>query len=513
MTNAFSLFRALAIYGICLPLAIFLGYLLATPDDMGTEFTIGVVATALTIPIFLRWHHPFLVLAWNMGAVMFFLPGRPAIFLPACLISFTISILQYTLNRNLKFTNVPAVTWPLLALVGVALVTAHFTGGIGLKVTGSASYGGKRYLSITAAVAGYFALTAKRVPVAQAPLYVKLYLLSGLSSMIAGLSNVVGSGFYWIFLMFPGDPMGFQAASTSVIGDLGGGILRMGWLSSACGPVVASLLAFYGLSGILDLRHPWRLILFVLFAGASLLGGFHSILIAFMVTLLLQFYFEGLFRSRVLPAFILMAILGSAMILPFTNKLPLSVQRAISFLPVDIDPTAAMDAEGSTEWRLLMWQRALPEVPNHLLLGKGYAIDPSALEMANLQNMRVMMDPYEGAFMAGDYHSGPLSVILTFGLGGTLAFLWFLYGATKTLYHYYANGSPELKKINTYLLVAFITKIFMFFFIFGSLYSDILSFAGLIGLGISLNGAVHVPAPAPVARQVFHRFRLANAPR
>jgi O-antigen ligase len=226
----------------------------------------------------------------------------------------------------------------------------------------------------------------------------------------------------------------------------------------------------------------------------------------------LQFYFEGLFRSRLLPIFVLGAILCAAALIPFTDKLPLSVQRSLSVVPgIHIDPRAEMDAEGSTDWRIQLWSRSWPEVPSHLLLGRGYAIDPTALEMMNTYSMRATTDSTEAFYLAGDYHSGPLSVILTFGIPGTLAFLAFLYGSIKVLYKNYLHGPPELKKINTLLLTAFISKTIFFWGAFGSLYSDLTGFTALIGLSVALNGGVCVPALAPVFKPVFKRFRLVNA--
>src|SRR4051812_19869185 len=122
MSNAFSLFRALVIYGICLPLAVVIGYLLTDPMDFVNDGIVGVVLAFLTFPLFLRWHHPLLVLCWNMVAFVPFISGHPLISLPVCLISFSISALQYTLNKNLKFISVPSLTWPLLAMVAVVVL-------------------------------------------------------------------------------------------------------------------------------------------------------------------------------------------------------------------------------------------------------------------------------------------------------------------------------------------------------------------------------------------------------
>ena len=56
------------------------------------------------------------------------------------------------------------------------------------------------------------------------------------------------------------------------------------------------------------------------------------------------------------------------------NRLPNTFQRALSFLPVNIDPAVRAEAQGSLDWRIEMWKALLPQVPQHLLLGKGYAI-------------------------------------------------------------------------------------------------------------------------------------------
>ena len=58
------------------------------------------------------------------------------------------------------------------------------------------------------------------------------------------------------------------------------------------------------------------------------------------------------------------------------NRLPLTFQRALSFLPVNIDAGVRADAQASLDWRIEMWKALLPQVPPHLLLGKGYAITP-----------------------------------------------------------------------------------------------------------------------------------------
>ena len=102
MTNASSLFRSLIIYSICLPAAAIVGYLLATsysPKDQ--IISIAVILSLMSIPMFLRWHYPWLVFTWNLAAIAFFLPGKPTVGSLVVMISFGLSVLQYILNRQM----------------------------------------------------------------------------------------------------------------------------------------------------------------------------------------------------------------------------------------------------------------------------------------------------------------------------------------------------------------------------------------------------------------------------
>src|ERR1700684_649583 len=131
MTDAYLLFRSLIIYGICLPLAIFVGYLLANPLDITTFVWVGLFLGLLMLPLLLRWHYPLLILFWSSSAGLFLLPGRPTFTLALIAASFSISMLSYIMTRNLRFISVPSMTWPLLFIGAVTLVTAQLTGGIG----------------------------------------------------------------------------------------------------------------------------------------------------------------------------------------------------------------------------------------------------------------------------------------------------------------------------------------------------------------------------------------------
>ena len=174
MSNALALIRSLIIYSLCLPLAIFLGYVLAMPMDT-TSFTIVILVLFLPIvPILLRWHHLLLFACWNTSAILFFLPGRPNLWIAMTAVSFLLSILQHILNRKIRFLSVPSLTRPLVFLMLVIVVTANLTGGFGLRSMGAESIGGKRYFYLLAAIMGYFGMVCYRVPEGRAASYTAL---------------------------------------------------------------------------------------------------------------------------------------------------------------------------------------------------------------------------------------------------------------------------------------------------------------------------------------------------
>lgn len=495
MTTGLPALRALVIYGVCVPLAVMLGYVLTNPTDLNSLICLGGVLGLLSIPLLLKWHHPLLVLAWNSSALVFILPGRPALWLVMSAVSLGISILQITLNRRVKFLHAPVITRPLIFLVAVTLMTAKLTGGVGFRVFGGASYGGIRYVLMLGAVMGYFALTARRIPPERAPLYCGLFLLSGIATMISSLTPHLPSAFQFLFWIWPPTSLAELQGQTGNLGET-----RIGGTVGLSVALLSFLLARYGLRGILLSGKPWRALALIGSLVIGLFGGFRSILILSMLIVGFQFYMEGLLKSRLLPIMILGAILGAAILMPNTSKLPRTFQRAMAFLPVEIDPEIRIETEQSTAWRIEVWKDVLPEVPKTLLLGQGYALRPGDYELTQ-QGAGIFGQSHQHwkAALTGDYHNGPLSVIVPFGLWGAIAFLWLLGAGCRLLYCNYRYGDPALSSFNVFLFAAFVAQIVEFFVVFGSFYLDLWKFLGMLGMSVSLNGGMCKPARASVA--------------
>ena len=495
--NTPAIIRSLIIYAVCIPLAVWIGYLLAAPADRDTFGIAGILVLLFLTPILLRWHHFLLIAGWNFTMTIFFLPGTPPVWLLLTALSLGISVLQRTVNSRAHFISAPEIARPLLFFLVVVIMTAKLTGGIGLHSLGNDVSGGRHYVELIGGILAYFALTALRIPPQRVALYIGFFFLAGFSSVIGDLLPYLPASLHFIFAFFPvhGYDLDTQLGGTGFnaryagLGNLG----MAGFLF---------VLSRYGARGILLAGKPWRVLVLGLFAICILFGGFRSTVILCGTIFTIQFFMERLHRTSVMPVFVFAGLMAVALLIPFANKLPYTFQRALAFLPLKIEQAARLDAEASQDWRLDIWRDTLPKVPQYLLLGKGYAISQSELAIVSNQNFRDI-SVAESVSISGNYHSGPLSVLMPFGIWGAIALLWFWFASIRALYANLRYGDPAFQTINTFLFAYFVAKALSFLVIFGALEGDLASFAVLIGLSISINGGIRrqVTAPAPVLDQ------------
>jgi len=487
--------RAHLIMALCLPLAVLLGYFLAEPMESGSMAIIVLVMFVLAVPLMMKWHHPILVLCWNACINPVVLPGQAQIWLPVAAASLLFALLNRAVNPEARFIYVPSIASSLLFVAAVVLITAWATGGIGIRSFGSARYGGRNYALILMAVVGFFAFSSVRIPPEKAGIYVAMFFLAQLTGIIPNIIYILGPAFYPLFSIFPVGGAVDQARADFAVGP---GIFRINGLVYLGSALFCYVLARYGIRGTLDFSKPQRFLYLAIGAACCAASGFRSSFLYFIMTFCALFYFEGLHKTRLLPLCFGLTLLGAAILLPNAHRLPWVVQRTISFLPARIDPIARESANASSEWRINIWKQAIPEIPNHLFIGKGYSMDPNDLYLSD-QSARQGSNPYEVISVNGDYHNGPLSVIIPFGIFGTIGFIWFLIAAGRFLYQNYRYGDVRLRRINTFFLAFFLTKVVIFLAVFGSLYSDLYSFTGIIGLSVSLNGRPEPAAEAELA--------------
>jgi hypothetical protein len=452
----------------------------------------------LLIPILLKWHHEALIVSWNLAIVAFFLPGSPAVGYLAGGLSLFFAVAKRTLLKQADSIHCPSVSIPLILLAGIVLITAQQTGGIHARALGSDAWGAMRYFYVFGAIVGYFAFVGQPIAPHRANLMTGLFFLSGVTSVIPVLIALAGPGLQFLLVAFA--QTSIMTTDTTIFSVDLQRFVGVTFMSQA---VCWFMMLRFGIRGILDFHKPWRLITFAGMVALGLLGGYRSFVVVLGVVFLVQFYFEGLFRSRVAVWFSMAGVVGFTLIIAFADQLPLAVQRSISFLPVQIDPMVRRDATGTWDWRWEMWRVTLPVVPRYLLLGKGFNFDGTDMYLTSLSAERGIARSYDAAMISSDYHQGILTLIVPFGIWGLLAFLAFCIASLRVLYRNHRYSPPDLRSINMFLLSYFIGRLIFYVVFYGEFYLDLGLFTGVVGMSLSLNGGMRqeadVAVPAPIA--------------
>lgn len=490
MTDARTAMKSLVVYAVCIPLALLIGYLLAS-QSLQDLTLIGVIFLILCAPLVIHFHYPFMLVAWNMGAVVFFLPGRMSLWLVAILLSFGMSFTHRILDKRRHFLWITEISRPLIFLAVVVLVTAQLRGGFGFRFMGGEEAGSRRYVELLVGILGFFALAALHITPRQRGRFLGLFFLGGLGGAVAVLFGHLPSFMNFIFLFIPPQTVAAEGAGVFYA------FRPLTWPAIA---VISFMLVRHGLRGILSPLNFWRLSILLASIVVVIFSGSRLGLVVVLMTLTFIYWLEGLVRSRMTPFVLMALLLAAALAVPFATRLPLSMQRTLAVLPIEVDPAARATADDSSEWRRQIWRVAIPQIPQYLLLGKGYAISRAELNY--------MMDSSFGegrrvedrsATIAGDYHNGPLSVIIPFGIWGVIGFVWFQVAALRLLWKNRNFSSVDLSAANNYLLATYLVTLTCFLFVFGSLQSGMVAFTGIIGLSVALNGGVaQPPAPQPV---------------
>ncbi len=379
-----------------------------------------------------------------------------------------------------------------------------------MRSLGSDVFGGKRYVYLLLGIFGYFALTANRIPKNRARLYAALFFLSPCIDVIGDLAGRLPSQLNLIFAFIA------PSASSFDSGEVGSQAIhtRFGGLGVMGMAVFFFMMARYGVRGTFMSGKPLRVVIFILFSASMCFSGFRTFVILCGIIFVILFFMEGLHQTRIFPVFIFIGLFIAALIVPLANKLPYEFQRSLAFLPLNINPEAKLEAQSTQDWRLQIWKDALPQVPGFLLLGKGYAISQLDFQMVTTTGLTAGAAATDwSADVVGNYHNGPLSVVIFFGIWGVIALIWFWIASLRALFFNYRYGDPALRTLNTFLFALFITKILIFLIVFGSLYSDMAPFVGVIGFSVSLNGGICKPALKPVQNMTESKTHAPRQPR
>ena len=471
------------IYIAAIIAAIFVGLMLAEPDDREALGGVLLVLSVLMIPLARTYHHTWLIASINAPLILGMLPGQAPLWSLLGILTLGLAMVDKILVKRREPILIPSlrnVTKCLLLLALVIIVTGIVRGDLGGQAFGSTRQGVKKHLYCLTAIIVYFAVSSRSIPTDQAPRLVIIFFASQMLAMLTDVIWALGPSAYGAFLILQ-PAADFSAEATAAVGGRRVG-LAVGSLAG-----MFAMLSAYGVRGVFSFTKLWRPLVFVLLFATGLLGGFRSFILLGVLVVLVTGYLEGFFKTGAGKVVLVLGVVGFAMIALFANQLPQVVQRTLTFLPLELDSAVRADAEFSSKWRFDMWSVLLPQVPQWLLLGKGYGFDSMDLWMVEYQTAQWSLPLYERSLLLGDYHSGPLTVVVAFGVPGFILFVAFLFFAIRHLQRVRSFGDPDLKRINTFLLGYFVARTIHFVFIYGQFNLDLLIFTGTLGLSVAIN--------------------------
>lgn len=268
------------------------------------------------------------------------------------------------------------------------------------------------------------------------------------------------------------------------------GILWAGWSS------VLALCAKYKPITLVSPLHPGRVLLFGLAGVAIVLSGYRSIVLFAMVAFLLSTVLRGNMKDLwIAGAAMVLGLMALIFVQGSLVQLPLTAQRALSWLPGDWDQEAVADAEGSTQWRVEMWGWAWNDerIMRNKTWGTGFglSLDDMSLIAASLMageggGTLLGGSDRENYMISGTFHSGPLSTIKYIGVVGLALYYplmcymaWLAWRLCKC-----ARGTKALT-LALFVGIPIIYEPIHFVVIFGALelsYVKTLFYAGLMNM-------------------------------
>ncbi len=362
--------------------------------------------------------------------------------------------------------------WLLLFLLNLFLIIS--VRGFGLRFSGGTTWGGTEYVAIILTILFFF--SADRLRLSEKQIRTLLWAMLGGAVLMASVEQLITlfpGQFYWLNSFFR---TGAEKALKEGFSE--DGIQRFFGTRKLTISLIP--LAFVFCKN-LRLRMFWFLASIALIA----MSGFRSATFsAGMIVFFLSLY-DAKSRVRMVLFWVFLGLLGLGFLMVAAPYLPRAIQRAVSFLEfIPVDPDIAGRAGGSSNWRFDMWRDyCIPNVPKYLLVGRGLAREISGF--AWLQGSWYTTGEFY--YQMGRYHSGPFSLLLDFGLLGTMSFTLFFLLAVRegwvTLRRFRTTCEGTIAfRFYVYLTITLSYRLVSFYLIFGDVVSSLMQLLGFVVL-------------------------------
>lgn len=307
------------------------------------------------------------------------------------------------------------------------LVTVYVRNPAGFWALQTEIVGGRPYFEILLAFGAFLILSRVQITDFIARIFPLFFVVpSWCVGLLDVFARLVPQAAYPLSMMYSG--VGSSGVTSAFQQEEILGQTRMTGMQQAGWSAVLALCAKYNPITLISPFYPVRVLLFCLGLVAIFLSGFRSVILFAMVAFLLSSVLRGNWKDLwVAGAGLLMGLMVLISVQGHLLQLPRTVQRTLSWLPGEWDQEAIADAEGSTQWRVEMWEWAWNDdrIMRNKTWGTGFGLSLDDMSLIAASHMAgegggslLGGSDRENFMITGTFHSGPLSAIKYIGVVG-----------------------------------------------------------------------------------------------
>ena len=377
----------------------------------------------------------------------------------------------------------------------IYLATVYARNPVGFWAMQTSMVGGRPYFEIALAFGAFMIMSRVQITDFIAKIFPFFFVIPawcvGMLDVISRLFPQTG---YVLNSIYSGVGTGGATAAFQAEAELG--TTRMVGLQNAGVSSILTLCAKYNPITLISPLYPHRVVMLTIAFGAIFLSGFRSVLLfaflAFLLSSILRGHLKDLWVACGIALFALILLISMQ---GTVFQLPLTMQRALSWLPGDWNTEAVTDAEESSRWRFEMWGWAWNDdrILRDRIWGQGFglSIDDMNLIAASLiagQGGGSLLggSDRENFMITGSFHSGPLSTIKYIGVVGlALYYPLMCYMAWLAWRLCIRARGTKAFTLSLFVAIPIIYEPFNFVVVFGGLdsnYSQLLFWAGLLNM-------------------------------
>ncbi len=512
-----SKIKIIVIIALAMFFAIYLGVMAATSQFeaiawvVGVGCVVGVLALGKNVWLLI----PFgLVLQGTVNA----LPGSPPVWALGTFVTLSMFALRIAMHKRDFVLKHDMLDFAILLNV-LAIAQAYVRNPSGLLMLGGDTAGGKPYLNFAVAIAAYFCLSVVRADLKMFRIAVIMMVVATIAdSLIGVLSDYIPLLAMVVLPIYSNTNVGVALSGEATNTDTG--IARAGGAFGECGRALGVIC--FSMARPLHCLLPTHPLLFVS-TGVGfvmvLLSGFRSMLmylfVVYVVSAFIRRKYFDIVAITVAGLLGLCLLIGSGQV----RNLPFGAQRALSFLPIEMDERARADADQSSDWRFEMWEIALTtdRYIQNKWLGDGFAVSASEmraqLDAAQGFAGAIIIDSKEAFMRKGSFHGFHVECMRftgAFGLACAIFAMIVFFQKAAQLVRYY-RYHPMFPYI-AFVCIPFLIYPFWSLLVFGAYRVAFPQFLASAGL-LKMLDAIRVRETAEAVAEVPEPARIATASR